>query len=316
MATASRPRRPLKLAAAGSGEGRAPMRPLEEAEIEAVLEAIGAVRLIDLDGGLTAYGVIRGCTPAKAAELLALRPDYQRRLDERHADRLKSAMESERYVVGTGSIISFSRNCDLVDGQHRLTAQVKAGITLDITVCVVPDDAFAVIDAVGKQRTLADLAAMESNGEVRMAPVVLAGLVWDSVDFDPSKHRQLQRSDRARAAVKHPQREFVRELYNTAAQSGITAGMIGGACMCHRINAAKARELFFSAFRNEHISPAAKALADWIYRSRRKDKNHTIELLRDDRDHMIHAWNAHVTGKPLQVLRGTVGGVSPTPVRC
>lgn len=293
-------------------------RQRQEDDVEAVFDQIGASRLYDESGYGTSLGVVRACTPERASEFLKLIPSYQRAIDRGHVARIRDAMERGRYVSGNGSVIGFARDCSVVDGQHRLTAQVEAGVTLDLVVCVVGDEAFATIDATNKPRSVRDLAVIQSHGKVRLAPSLISALVWDRLlegGDGTRRFEHTQKAERALMVLEHPQRELCARLYADARAPKPTAGLLVGAMVCERVGGRRAEVFFRDAFRNDHTSSPAKTLALWIVGGRRTSVRTLDGVIIDERDRAIHAWNAYAQGRELHVLKGTTAGVSPRPVR-
>lgn len=100
-------------------------------------------------------------TPAIALEWLEQNP-RNRPLNQRHVDKLAREMSSGHWKVN-GDAIRFNGS-KLLDGQHRLAAIVKSGITIEsLVIHDLSDDVFTTIDT-GKIRTASDALAM--RGEI------------------------------------------------------------------------------------------------------------------------------------------------------
>lgn len=88
--------------------------------------------------------------------------------------RMAADMMTGKWLTN-GDSIKFDRRGKLVDGQHRLTAVVESGQTLETFVCGGLDPAiFATLD-VGKKRTLKD--AMKISG-VKNYELIAPATVW------------------------------------------------------------------------------------------------------------------------------------------
>lgn len=91
-------------------------------------------------------------TPKKAAEWLK-RNVANRPLSQRTVTNYATAMADRAWKLN-GDSIRFNGSGDLIDGQHRLTGCVKAGVPFDSYVIRGLDhDAFDTIDQ-GRRRTI------------------------------------------------------------------------------------------------------------------------------------------------------------------
>lgn len=96
-------------------------------------------------------------TPKKAMEWLK-KNVHNRPLGQRHISRLASAMTAGQWKLN-GETIKFNGNGDLIDGQHRLNACVKSGVSFDAYIVRGLDHgSFDTIDQ-GKARTAGDVLA-------------------------------------------------------------------------------------------------------------------------------------------------------------
>lgn len=94
-------------------------------------------------------------TPERAAALLAENP-YNRRLDPGTVRRYASDMRSGLWRYPTSETIAVGPDGALHNGQHRLSAVVASGKTIQFWICFNADPAeFAVLDQ-GKRRTTND----------------------------------------------------------------------------------------------------------------------------------------------------------------
>lgn len=93
-------------------------------------------------------------TPELAAEWLARNP-HNRTLNASAVAQFATDMSEGRWTF-TGQPVIFDTNGNLSDGQHRLTAQVKAGTTLDwVVIGGIAANAQNYID-IGRPRSVAD----------------------------------------------------------------------------------------------------------------------------------------------------------------
>ncbi|WP_157509211.1 hypothetical protein [Luteipulveratus halotolerans] len=87
---------------------------------------------------------IETITPERATELLANNP-HNRPLVASRVAALVHALESGQWRL-THQGIALAADGALLDGQHRLTAIVRTGVTVELQVSRMKDDVFDVID--------------------------------------------------------------------------------------------------------------------------------------------------------------------------
>lgn len=106
-------------------------------------------------------------TPAHAEKWLEMNTG-NRRIRPSHVRHLASQMEQGRWMLSPEPIV-FSKN-RLLDGQHRLSAVLMSGCTIEASVALVQnEDVFRVLDQ-GVNRSLTDLTCIPS--------AVLTPLQW------------------------------------------------------------------------------------------------------------------------------------------
>ena len=120
----------------------------------------------------------RSISPADAERMLANNYDGNRRINSRHVAALAADMAAGRFVSENSQTITVTESGQLLDGQHRLSAIVKAGVALDFLVAVARDDEaeriFGTLDA-GKVRTAPQFLALPSaNNVAAVAKMTLA----------------------------------------------------------------------------------------------------------------------------------------------
>ncbi len=105
---------------------------------------------------------IRVITPEEAGRILDGIYSGQRSVRESVVDRYAEMMSRGEWHDGVSAII-FDDKGNLIDGQHRLRAQVKSGATVAYCVIAgVPTHSYEVIDS-GARRSLGDKAGVSSN---------------------------------------------------------------------------------------------------------------------------------------------------------
>ena len=99
---------------------------------------------------------IETITPEIARQMLETNED-NRQLKPRIVAGFATAMKSKKWFEFTGEAIKFNIDGKLVDGQHRLSALIRANVSLMFTVVRnLPREAFAYLDQ-GNIRTSADV---------------------------------------------------------------------------------------------------------------------------------------------------------------
>ena len=94
-------------------------------------------------------------TPEMAAEILE-KAKPNRKLSPGEVERWTSAMMRGQWKIGAP--IMFNRREQLIDGQHRLRAVIKSGISIEFAVMYGVDDSMHV--DIGRKRNPADMLAM------------------------------------------------------------------------------------------------------------------------------------------------------------
>ncbi len=100
-------------------------------------------------------------TPFLATEFLAKNYSSNRPLTQSHVKRLSEAILNGEFIIG--DTIKFNRADQLIDGQHRLSAIVKANKPVSMLVIRGYDDlAMSVLD-IGTKRSVADIAKLSGT---------------------------------------------------------------------------------------------------------------------------------------------------------
>lgn len=102
-------------------------------------------------------------TPSMAKMILEKHNDQNRNINTTHLMSLVRDIRNGNWIEGTGTMISFSQNGQLIDGQHRLGAIAKAKTPLNLSFKFgLSDEAQRVIDT-GRKRTYSDFIAMREG---------------------------------------------------------------------------------------------------------------------------------------------------------
>lgn len=110
---------------------------------------------------------IENITPQRATELLANNP-RNRPLVESRVALLARAIQAGQWRL-THQGIAISDRGALEDGQHRLTAIARSGMTVPLQVSVMDEDVFDVIDT-GRGRGPRDILAMAGLAHAQRLP--------------------------------------------------------------------------------------------------------------------------------------------------
>lgn len=133
--------------------------------------------------------VVENIGPGKAQEYLAL-VGHQRRVTQSHVDKLARSMELGHWRM-TGEPIQFDRQGSLINGQHRLHALIRTGLSFPFVVIRGLDhNAYEVMDQ-GKMRskgeTLATLGMKNATSSASVCQILLRlkyGLEVDRIQVD------------------------------------------------------------------------------------------------------------------------------------
>lgn len=142
----------------------------------------------------------RSIGPDEAAKMLEKLYPGQRPIVESHIDRLAEEMKAGRFVLSSDAIVIICGM--LANGQHRLHAIIRSGVTCTFLVMVTDEHAvFEVIDA-GRKRTVANVVGGE------YASIVQAATSW-IIKYD--QHNLSARGGKTTEVVRGYQIEFIKE---------------------------------------------------------------------------------------------------------
>ena len=118
---------------------------------------------------------LKKITPRIAAELLT-QNSINRPMSVSHVRRLAESMKRGEWDLN-GTTIKVSTSGRLLDGQHRLTACVDAGVPFDsLVVYGLEDEAFATIDQGAKSRKISDVLSIEAGANMKNVTAALFAL--------------------------------------------------------------------------------------------------------------------------------------------
>ncbi len=119
-------------------------------------------------------------TPAKAKELLLRNPVGNRILRSPQLNKIANEIKSGQWKF-TGDPIKISKSGILLDGQHRLSGVIAAGIPAKMAIIWgIDDEVFSVLDTVHLNRGPADFLKLNNIKNPSLtAAVVKRLLVWE-----------------------------------------------------------------------------------------------------------------------------------------
>jgi hypothetical protein len=245
-------------------------------------------------------------TPAYAKQLLSQNPK-NRNLSGSIVDRYALDMREGRWQAN-GQPIIIDRNGNLLDGQHRCAAIIKAGVDMAILVVRnVEPGAFETIDT-GKPRTLKDLLAIE--GYTNAAEVAGAGrLTWNyaaGVNMAYSPNRTvLNEFIRSQPYIQ----EIARKVASMS--SGRSYPKVPLTSIFVLGNAGRAFDKEVASFLDGVIhgeglqkGDPRLTLREWVTYHKLKSGGRTVLTTDTLFAAAGRAWNAYASGKSLTMLKG------------
>lgn len=135
-------------------------------------------------------------TPKIAAEYLSTNSKSNRKIRQGYVDFLATEMVSGRWISESAESIKFNRQGVLIDGQHRLSALIKANKTLYFLVARnLHEQTFKVIDT-GISRSGADVFMIEGikNANSMAAGVKVFYVLENTGSTDPTRTSRISNS--------------------------------------------------------------------------------------------------------------------------
>jgi hypothetical protein len=243
--------------------------------------------------------VIRKFDPGMAKMLLENTPSSQRTLRPRLVDRYAGDILAGRWRA-TGDPIRLNSKLELIDGQHRCAAVIKADRAVsDVVLEILHDDrAFEALDQAAP-RNLRDV--MKMTGQVPAEPTVMAAVIYEHLDFVP---KALSMPEKMSIVQGYKDLDAIKVL---ASHRVATAGMLAAFIRCSRIDRSAAVKFFEAAFTNKPIvdgvfNENVHLLATWIHQMKhdRRVGKSAEGWKRECACRCISAWNAWRTGRVLK----------------
>ncbi|MFJ9039082.1 hypothetical protein ACIRF8_21110 [Streptomyces sp. NPDC102406] len=256
-------------------------------------------------------------SPQLAAEWLT-RNTNNRPLSKSTVQQLAGQIQRGEWQL-THQGIAFDKDGALIDGQHRLAAIVKAGITVPLTVAHdVPRTAFTVMDT-GRKRTGRDALALAGEANATHLAAALRGLhlylnapnsAWSGGSSVTSNDQLLAMLD------KHPGiRDALQHgiALNRACRITVTAATIGW-----YVTSEACPDLDQSSWEDGVVTGARLEPGDPCLTLRNTmlglAAGRTHRRRDDSREHLLYylkAWNAWAEGRTIKLLRRSPNETMP-----
>lgn len=262
-------------------------------------------------------------TPVMAETWLNERNNKNRRISPVHVNRLANEMVAGRWAMN-GETIVFDQDLTLVDGQHRLTAIVRSGVTVEMLVVTGVEDprAFATTGSLLLRRGANQVAEMMGLKAANINNIVAATRVimaWDKTEThsDFGKYMANPRfytftneevSEHA-IELQDELKDAFKQYANATKLSGSPSTMIALFSIFNRYDPIAAQSLFGKLADGLFTSKGepAKLLYDLLNKSRFPIKSKRLYITAIT----IKAFNATSESKEIGNLRWRTEGAAP-----
>lgn len=256
---------------------------------------------------ITPSATVEQITPAAAAEYLKHLHPSQRALRERNvADYVRSLKAKEGWALQADAI-TFDTQGLLMNGQHRLTACVRAGVPFTAVVLRgAPPESMGVIDIGSNVRSVGFMAA--SMGSRVNAPAgTHSAVALELLDFEFGRLRTLSKKDVIGIWLDTPEpaQRTAATLMNAfrkqkGSRPAVAAGLRAWRTAPHVLG------FLVDAFRN---TPGCPTQATLLFNALQagKNQNLTPALTLDQAWFVFRAIVAWERQQPLRVMRGPQG---------
>lgn len=248
-------------------------------------------------------------TPAEASRLLETQLS-NRRLNMRRVNSAAEDIRSGRWVEN-GETVKISHKGNLMDGQHRLAAIVKAGKEIStLVVSGIPESAMASIDQ-GRARSSSDvLGLLGVNNAMEAASV--ARSLWEMEKFCTLGARVYpQRSEIVRIYRKYSdeiQDALLMARRLKAGHRRLVPGSPAAVAYILISRKSKRGDAFFQALADDDKAAPIQALRRVVRNAINARKNLRAEKLVPL---ILKAYNAWATGQKIDVLGYRIGEAFP-----
>ena len=246
--------------------------------------------------------------PAEAREILAKNP-LNRPLNKAHVERLAREMTSGNWIPN-GDTICFSGS-RLIDGQHRLSAIIASGLTMEMLVVEGLDESAFLTKDVGRRRSSADALAIHGEKNCTMLGAGLGALLI--INKSLAACSRFTGTEITNALDENPEmRNHANWLAGSSLRNLLPSGFaIAIRYLCHKSHPREAVEFFDSLESGVNLSAKSPIL---ILRQRLIANKSNAAKLRPEHVavFLIKAWNAYISGVPLRILRWVEAEPFPT----
>jgi len=275
--------------------------PLTKADIRGITAAHGSVEMLDI-------------TPEFAVELLARRHPHQRPLKTHYVLDLARAMSEGRWRW-TADAIRLDKDLFVIDGQHRLSAVVKSGLTMRdaLIATVTGEDVILSIDQ-NRPRTLGDMRA--TRGEARLPRTVSGAIVAETCDWSQwhGMPRELQLRTIEECEFVDDLMSLIRGKSKVHLNATFTVGSLSGALRCIRTNRDEAMKFFNAVFSmNPVVDGQEVEMVRVLYTYLAESKGESFSSEQRTIEHAykaVSAYNHWKTGSSIKRLMWK-GGMPP-----
>lgn len=245
-------------------------------------------------------------TPELARQLLAQLAPYQRKIELRHVQALEADMRAGRWKPN-GSPIRFDKNGNLCDGQHRLAACIRSGVTLreQVFIAELEEDAYGTIDTNARRRTALQIAR-QRNLLVPPTTSCIAAAGLERYDFDVVAYEQrstpTERVDLWEALAEQLQQAVKKFETALRVHRIVHRGALAAALRCTRDDS-RAYGFFVTAFSNDamHATSQGRVLFNTLAKARTRLRDPLLEL--QIAWSCMRAFIAHTRCEQLSILR-------------
>lgn len=256
-------------------------------------------------------------TPAAAAQWLELN-NRNRKLDKNNVTSLARAMERGEWRGDNGETIKRTWSGEIVDGQHRLLAVVKSGVTIRCMVITgVPMEAQITVDT-GHRRSLSQylgwngeknvnvlaagissLHAYNITGEIgcRLAPSLRPTFdqAFAVLAANPGLRESVEATHKVRTGLKAPSGPSVAMHYVTCGWSPEDAAAFWDRLSTGTTDGAGLAE-------DDPIFVVRRVIMNNLAAAHRMDAVHKMAII-------VKAWNSWLLGEKRNKIGWTAGGV-------
>ena len=239
-----------------------------------------------------------------------------RKVIQRHVDKLAELMRRGEWVETAGDPIRFNQQGELIDGQHRLWALLESGVSLHFTIIRgIPAEAMDVLDT-GLRRGLKDFLEIhgEKYAKVLSSTLNYLNVYWGTKELagDPWHIRSLTAKEALKVLEEHP---GIRE---SVTRGDAVAHLLGGGqgrwaaihYILSRIHYQDTEEFYRKLLTGQDMTMGSPIS---LLRNRLILDRHSLKRmgLREYSALVFKVWNLYRHGESIQLLTWRGGGAHP-----